>query len=306
MKIIVLIISVLLSVITGVISANFGFGIFESVAIAFLVFLSCELISISWYVSGVYFRQQKENKFWDNINPYSIKLQEINNQYYNVLLDSHGDNDLFVITCSKAIDNLFFLTKGASVEKRVEILSDYIINVKGVFEALNVTHDKTIKLTFPINEINSNIIPSAEDKKFFETIYKKIECKEVSHLEVLIILGDEGLLDNDQLKKLFDFYASNKNYSCKYILADDFIEACNNNKISTNSLDFGIYGPKMLFVVEELSPYKGVYYKDELKVSRYTNLFDEVWDFESITNDNPSMIKNPVGMTPKEFFDGLR
>lgn len=305
MKILNLIISVLLSVVSGFVSACFGFDPFQSIATAFFVFLACELISITWFISGVYFRQKKENQFLNKITPYNTKLQEINEFLYNVLLNSHGDDDLFVITCTKAIENLYSLFKDASDEQRVEITSDYIINVKGVFEALNMTKNKTIKLTFPIKKINGSIIPSAEDRKFFETIYKKIISHEVSQLEILVILDDSSMLNDDQLNKLFDFYKSNINYYCKYTFATDFIEACNNNMVPTTSLDFGIYGPKMLFVVEGLSPYKGVYYKDEIKISRYTELFDEVWNFESITFDNPSLIGTGSPITPKQFFENI-
>ena len=307
MSIVILIISILLSVLSAIISSKFGFDIFRSIATGILTFIGTEIISISWYLGNICFEHRKEKKFIKKTTPYSLKIQEINDFYNDVERDSQGEKDLFSLTCSKAIDNLYVLLKNAAEEKKVEITSDYIVNVSGVFEALNVTCNKKIRLTFPIKSIEGSIIPTAEDRKFFETIFNKINNGEVSELLILIILDKEELLQNPQMELLLKFYAKNKNYKCKYILSKDFIEACEHNRISTTSLDFGIYGPKMLFVEESLTPYKGTYYKDTDIIKRYTNLFDEVWNFEAITHNNPQENANgqASSFTPKQFFDEL-
>ncbi|MCU6720423.1 hypothetical protein OCV67_10850 [Porcipelethomonas ammoniilytica] len=310
MQIIVLIVSVLLSVISGIISSICGFDVFQSIVTGILTFLCIEMINVTVFLGGVYFRQKKEKKFHDRINLYSIKIQEINDFYYEVERDSQGDKDLFSVTCSKAIDNLYLLLKDASEYKKIEISSDYIINVAGVFEALNITRDKKVRLTFPIKEVSKNVISTAEDRKFFETIYNKIKNGEVSDLLILMILDNENLLNDPQIDLLLKFYYVNAHYDCKYILAQDFIEACEHNRVSTASLDFGIYGPNMLFIEESLFPYKGVYYKDSAIVERYTKLFDEVWNFEAITHNNPknSIQPNTISKSdflPKQFFHEL-
>lgn len=297
------IISVLLSIVLGILSSICGFDVFQSVSTTLLVFLCSELIILIWKIGKIKYYQQEENNFLKHVNPYSQKLESINKFYYNILKNKHGNNDLFVVTCSKAIDNLYILTKQADIENKIRISSDYLINVRGVFDALNATDDKTVKLTFPISKIESSIISGSEDRKFFETIYKKIANKEVNKLQILIILDEEELINNEQIQALFKFYASNKNYYCKYILKNDFLSACENNMIPKTSLDFGIYGSKMLFVVENQIPYEGVYYKDELIIATYDKMFDEIWNFESITNDNPIEIENKTGMSPKQFFE---
>lgn len=306
MRIVMIIISVLVSVISGIVSANTGFDTFQSITIGILSFLCLELIDLSWFLGGIFLKQNTEKKFIDRISPYSIKIQEINNFYYEIERDSQGEKDLFSITCSKAIDNLYILLKDASGSKKIEITSDYIINVAGVFEALNITHDKRVRLTFPIKEIDNGIISSAEDRKFFETVYNKISKGEVSNLLILMILDNEDLLQNPQVNLVLEFYARNSNYECKYILARDFIEACEHNRVSTSNLDFGIYGPKMLFVEESLSPYRGVYYKEPSIIDQYTRLFDEVWNFEAVTHSNPKC--NDIEksrFTPYDFFNRL-
>ncbi len=298
-------VSILLSVISAIVTCVYGFSLFECITTAFLIFLCSEFAFLVWNINKIRFAQKEENHFLKVTNPYTLKLQEINEYFSNIIRDSHGSKDLFLITCSKSIDNLHSLSREASIDKKIEISSDYVINVNGVFEALNVTKDKTVKMTFPIIEIKGNIIATPEDKKFFEAMYEKTQSDEISAIEILVIISNEDLLENEKLKKLFDFYASNKKYECKYVLQSDFIEVCENNRIPTSSLDFGIYGSKILFVVEKLTPYSGIYYKDDQKIKCYTELFDQIWTFSAMTKSNPSTITPGQGMSPKDFFSNI-
>ena len=301
-----LFVSITFSVISAIVTYIYGFNLYECITTAFLIFLSSEFAFLVWNINKIRFAQKEENNFLKTTNPYTLKLQEINEYFSNIIRDSHGSEDLFLVTCSKSIDNLHSLSREASIDKKIEISSDYVINVNGVFEALNVTKDKTVKMTFPIIDFKDDIIPTPEDKKFFEAMYEKTQSNEISAIEILVRIPNEDLLDNEQLKKLFDFYSANKKYECKYILQRDFIEVCKNNKIPTSSLDFGIYGSKILFVVEKLIPYSGIYYKDDQKIKRYTELFDEIWTFSAMTKTNPSTIANGKSISPKDFFSNVQ
>ena len=299
-------ISLLIGVCTAVISILAEFDAFQTVATALLSFLCSEYVVNSLLMKSKYFKARDEYNFMKNVNKWSDKIYEMN-EYCNIVFeDRHGDKDLFVVTCSRSIESLHYLLKRAAVEKTIEITTDYLINATGVFEALNVASQRTIELTFPINEINGKILPTVEDEKFFETVYKMVVDDQVNRVRILLILGDSNLLNNEKLKILCRFYESNKAYECKYILKPDFIEACDHNMIQSSYLDFGIYGPKMLFRVEQYDPYKGIYSKDEEQVNRYLSLYNEVWNFESVTHTFPLSPKETAQpMTLKNFFDEM-
>ena len=299
-------ISFLVSISVAFISIAVEFDAFETVTTTMLSFLCSEYFIQSLLLKSKYFKAKKTFNFMDNMHEWTEKLYEMNSYSESILKNRHGNNDLFLVTCARSIDNLYYLLKTAAVEKKIEMTEDFIINTMGVFDALNVTSSKNIELTFPIDEITEELLQTAEDKKFFETTYKMATDKRVNQIRVLIILGDEGLLKNNKLKALCRFYESNTSYECKYILKSDFIVACEHNLIPTSGLDFGIYGPQMLFRVEQYDPYRGVYSKDESQVKRYLALFNEVWNFESVTHVVP--IGNdevPDHMSPKELFSKL-
>lgn len=297
--------SFIISLVVAIVSIIVGFNAFQTVATTMLAFLCSEYFMNTCLIKSKYLQAKSESAYWENAHNYTNKLKEINEYCMTVLNDSHGEKDLFNVACSRSIDNLHYQLRTAAQEKRIEITSDYIINAAGVFEALNFAETKSIELTFPIEHIGENLIDTAEDRKFFEIVYKMVVDKQVESIKVLLILDDVELIGDQKIKALFDFYAANEAYECKYIKKADFLNACEHNLIATNALDFGIYGPKMLFCVEQYDPYCGVYSKNEAQVKRYTDLFNEVWNFEWMAHENPSQKDRGSGMTPKNFFELL-
>lgn len=304
--VITILFSFLASAITAIVSIYAKFTPFETVATTMLAFLCSEYFVNTCMLQSKYIKGKKERKHWDKVNEYSERLEEIDKFCTEMLGDSHGDKDLFVATCSKSIDNLYYLMRQAALEKRIEITSDYIVNSLGVFDALSVTQNKHIELTFPLDEITPRLIETAEDRKFFETAYKMVTAKKVNSIRVLLILKDFSLLTDERLKHLLQFYATVPGYECRYISKTDFCNACEHNMIQTTYLDFGIYGPQMLFRVEQYDPYCGIYSKSETEVKRYAALFNEVWNFESLTHNNPEKSTgHPENINPGKFFAEL-
>ena len=279
--------SLIISSVVAIVSILVKFSTFETVVTTMLSFLCAEYISHSIIEKSKYFKAKREYPLIEQLNSWTEKLYEMNSYCKTILADSHGDQDLFVVTCSRSIDKLYYTLRLAAHEKQIEISSDYIINSEAVFAALNVTNDKVVELTFPIDSLDSGLLQAPEDKKFFETACKMVEYGFVKLIRVLILIGDKVDLSDHRMVALFEFYSRKDGFEGKYISKADFISACNNNMIMSSQLDFGIYGPKMLFRVEQYEPYKGVYTKDVDTVQRYHRLFDEVWTFKSLTHDLP-------------------
>jgi hypothetical protein len=306
-SVLTVVISFLVSVIVALVSIRAKFDGFETVTTTMLSFLCSEYFVHSLILKSKYLKSKKDYRLMENINEWSEQLYKMNSYCELILKNSHGEKDLFVVTCFRSINNLYYLLKTAALEQRIEITTDYIINSTGVFEALNVASSKIIELTFPIDGITDEIMQSAEDKKFFETAYKMAENDQVDKIRILLILEEQSLLENEKLLLLCKFYHTNVAYECKYIMKSDFIIACEHNLVPTNSLDFGIYGSKMLFRVEQYDPYMGIYSKNESEVKRYHALYNEVWNFESVTRTIPCELDEfAVAMTPKVFFESLK
>jgi hypothetical protein len=306
---IIILSSFIVALITAVCSILGKFDAFQTISTTMLSFLCSEYIGHSFLLKSKYFRAKKDYSLIEQANDWTGKLYEMNEYCKSIIENSHGSQDLFVTSCKKNIENLHYILQMAARDEKIEISSEYIVNSVGVFDALNVSEDKIVELTFPIDQVQDGVLLTAEDKKFFETAYKMVQNGCVQKIKVLLILGNESFISDRRLDALCKFYDSNDGFEGKYISKVDFVKACESNMISSAQLDFGIYGPRMLFKVEAYEPYKGVYTKNEAEVQRYRKLFEEMWNFASMTHDlpgvdesNPSYSK-PVTIT--ELFQSL-
>ena len=305
--------SILLSVIVTIVSAlkfksdgNIGEGniSLDSLQIGISLLLGCctfmiiELISLVFYSISYTIQKRQDDEFMENITEYSKMLYDINRDFYIVSKDSHGPHDLFVTYAKKEIEKLNSILSKAANQKEFSISSDYIVNATGVFDAFSqVTGKKVLKMTFPIWKEDNAIFTSQADIHFFEVLKLKMDSKEVDGVEVILIYDDKKLLDRSDVKKLLNFFSAEEGYTCKVALLNDFKTVCESNGVSSQFVDFGIYGPKMLYITEQYLPiHKRTYYKDETRVRHYTRLFDEVWNSDVITKSNPSNNTTHVGL----------
>ena len=291
--------SIIVSLVTAIFSIKGKFDAFQTLSTTMLSFLCTEYVSHSILEKSKYFKAKQEYYMFEQANEWSGKLYEMNEYCETIIERGHGPHDLFLLTCKKNIDNLYYVLQTAARDEKIEIESDYIINSGSVYEALNVTKDKIVELTFPINNLNDGVLQTPEDQKFFETSIKMLQERYVQTIRVLLILGDESFINDPKLTSLFEFYNTNNGFEGKYISKTDFVKACESNMISSAHLDFGIYGPEMLFKVESYSPYKGVYTKDKDEVARYRKHFDEIWSFAAMTHDLPDAIDNKASTQSK-------
>lgn len=302
----ILVTSFLLSVIVTLVSA-FQFSTaspqitgqpvldFDALNIGISLLLGCstfiiiELIAL--VVNVIEFSDQKKehDNFMEDINEYSTMLHEINSYYYDVSRDSHGSNDLFVTYAKKEIEKLNNTLRLAANQKEFSVSSDYILNVAGVFDAFSKSASKVLKMTFPIFDEEDTIFISPADSHFFEILQKEAKVGVLSSVQVIVIAETPKTSDKDCVRKLLDFLAAEEKYDCKTCLADTFKSVCDTNGVSSQFLDFGIYGDKMLFVAEQYIPiHKGTYYKDANRIKLYTQLFDEIWKSDILADNNTS------------------
>jgi len=252
-------------------------------------FIIIELIAL--VVNAVDFHDQKNehDKFMENINEYSTMLQEINNYYYEVSRDSHGENDLFVEYAKKEIEKLNNMLRVAARQKEFGISSDYILNASGVFDAFSVSTDKTLKMIFPIYDVDNAIFTSPADSHFFDVLQREVAKGTLNFVQVIVVSESENTLSKDCVKKLLDFFNAEPKYECRICLLDTFRTVCDTNGVPSQFVDFGIYSDKMLFVTEQYVPiHKGTYYKDVNRIRLYSKLFDEIWGSDILARSNPS------------------
>jgi len=258
-------------------------------------FIIIELIVLVINSIDLFDKKSEFDGFMENINEYSTMLHEINNYYYEVSRDSHGENDLFVTYAKKEIEKLNSTLRVAAKQKEFGISSDYILNATGVFDAFSVSSEKTLKMTFPVWEADDAVFISPADIHFFEVLQSKVTSNKLNSVQVIVILDNDNMFQKVYVKKLLDFFAAEQKYECKICMVDTFRNVCDTNGVPSQFVDFGIYGDKMLFVTEQYVPiHKGTYYKDTNRIRLYTRLFDEIWKSDILALKNTNTNTTPV------------
>lgn len=101
----------------------------------------------------------------------------------------------------------------------------------------------------------------------------------VKSLEVLF-LGES--LNDDEMKtvrQICGWLNRKKRISAKVGNQQDFMMICSMNSLDPNFVDFGVYGPEMLFRTTSAgTEHEGIYSKDPKLVSRYASVFREFWN----------------------------
>jgi len=295
-QILILCISILLSILGGIMSSYCDATTLQSITLSILTFITIEFLNVLYYLYTIKFEQKKSEKYWKSYDEESVKLANMNIFYSDILKDSHGENDLFVSYAKKEISNLASRLRDAAEKKIMRISSDYLIYIEGVFDAFNITDKKIPKFTWHITQAQNKIFTSPPDAHFFEVTIDMIKKKRIEKIQVLVILESEKILEEENVKKLFSFFNSEHGYECRYVLESVFTEICNSNGMIIPTLEIGIYGPKMLFTVEKASvhEYQGVYTKDQERVNLATRIFNQTWNSESISNTNPIPADNSI------------
>ena len=101
--------SILLSISAGAFSIIGKFDAFQTLTITMLTFLCTEYVVHSFLLKAKYFKAKKDYPMWMNANELTSKFYDMNEYCKLVLNNSHGEQDLFVVTCKRLIDNLYYV-----------------------------------------------------------------------------------------------------------------------------------------------------------------------------------------------------
>jgi len=278
--------SFMIAVIVGMLTSieAFGISVAESIIIGVLAFIGTEIVALKYFSANVYYKQKDNEEVWEKYDEIKIRFQEMAKKYANIYGESHGINDLFMSYINCEVDKIETMFEDVARNQRMKISSDYVLNVENVFDSFNVSKgEKILKITWPIDKDNK-IFADQADARFFEVTLEMLRKKRIDKVFTLIIVENKCLLSQGNVKKLLGFFKEHDKIITRYITDKSFSSLCKSNSMYIGNMDIGIYGPRMLYITEQTEPeHVGYYYKDVKMVRKFTKLFDEMWESESIS-----------------------
>lgn len=283
-------IALTLSAVVGYLSFDFGYTTsFEAVLLTLMTGILSELTILLWNVDALGLRNGNDANALvrhieriRNLEEHEKLFHEMEKSFAEVRSESHGSKDLFVSHLNSEIMNLSNKLSDASKNREMKIKSDYIINVDGVFDSLDVSSDRIIRLTYPINA-DQPWVGGASDRRFLEVLLQKVSQGSVGRLKIIFLLDDVVSIEDPGLIKVLQWLNRQTRVQAKYMPSKEFRNVCILNGVSAEHLDFGVYGDRMIFRTTAAGPeHEGIYSKDHVLIERYRNVFDQTWDSKNL------------------------
>lgn len=302
-QIIALLISLLVSLLISFLPdwTKVSFSTADQVLLAIGLFIAFLLFDILWIIGQFSDKLNKNNIEWSIENNCDNQLINIRNYFHQIAQDAYGSKDLFVGHYLKEIQRISNSMRDAAEKKEVIMQADHLLSVDNVLDIFQDDKEKIWRYTWPFSDDNK-LFSEVPWKRYFEVTANMLHQKKIKRIQALFVISDYSLLNGARFCKLLDYFSCTPGMDCRIMLREVFQTIANDNGISPEYPDLGIYAKKLLFVTTQYEPVTiGTFTKDEKRIERYIHFFDTLWGSQSITKKNPSQNKNII--TLQELFE---
>ncbi len=305
-QIVVLIISILFSIIIGLVPDWIGidFSSSEQIMLSLGSLTAFLLIDILWVVSEQKSLKTQEHQTWVIRNDGELLLSNIKSNFASLIRDAFGPKDLYTVFFIEEFDRLAHKIKEAAEAQNLRMTENHLFVSAGLFELSTYGgNDLVIRYSWPIYD-NEKIFEDYPWRRFFEQLTLKASDGSIKSINVLMIVENRKILEEPRAKMFLDFMQTNKGWKCRVMTSNDYKNMCIDSNISQAYLDFGIYGQNLLFRTEMSTPtVAGVFTKDIATIRNYINFFDTMWESSAISSPNPSTSTTKITLENFLEFD---
>jgi len=304
-QIVVLVVSLLASFafvwifdLTGV-----DFSTSEQFIFGVLLFVAFLLLDVFFLANKIAGREAREEELWTLREPFDKDLTNVRNCFIRIIRESYGDKDLFVAHFTKQVHQLGESIMDVAEKRELRVQADHFLSVENVLDAFQGDSERIWRYTWPIHA-EQRLFDDHPWKHYFEKTTTMVEQAEIKEIRAVLVLDEPQLVEAPRVKRLLDFYHTNRGFECFIINQQDFQSICTANSVPVHYIDFGIYGNRLLFLTEQYEPeIIGVFTKDTTRIQHYKNLFDSLWGSVSVGRKNPSTAAQRVTLEELYEFD---
>ena len=244
-----------------------------------------------------------KTELWLLRNKGDWELSNIRGSFTKIVEDSYGKSDLFIAHFMKEFQSLSRNIKNVTEKQELQVEADHFLSVENVLDAFSGDTERVWRYTWPLT-VGEKLFDEFPWKRYFEATAKMLNEKKIEDIRSILILDNFSSITDSRIEKLLDYFHSNKKMNCRLILNDVYQNICSDNQLPSHYKDFGIYGRRLLFRTEQYEPkIIGTFSKDIDLISNYVNLFEAMWNSESVTRKNPSTVIEVLTLEDLFKFD---
>jgi hypothetical protein len=270
----------------------------EKIIISVILTILSILFTLSYDFKIFLSTQKKEFKLWELKTKGDNELFTIRSHFHKLVEESKDENDLFLVHFMKLFKKLSNKIAEVSEKNELSIEADYFLNSDNVLNAFSGFEESYWYYTWQINNLNEELF---DDKEawclFFEKTAKLVETKKMKEIKAILIFSDLSFIQDPKIQKVLAFFKTNPNNTCKIISKERYTKILKQNSfISTD--DFGIYGSNLLYIEKYIGiEAAGLFIKNKHIIEDYKNIFNQLWNSDTMTQQNPSKETKKVEVT---------
>lgn len=303
---VVLLVSLLISILSGMLTnlgGRFAFTPPEQIILGGLVFCGLQLVEVAWLANKVAARERQEEELWLLRESIDGELLNVSRCFVRVAREAYGENDLFVAHFRREIHQLAESIGEVAERRQLRVQADHFLTVDNVLDAFQGDAERIWRYTWTV-EGEHRLFDELAWKRYFEKTAAMVERGEIKEVRTLLVIEKQEALESPRMRRLLDFFHTNKGFRCCIANRNDVRLLCNDNSGMTNCIEFGIYGDRLLFLTEQYEPQvRGVFTKDPGTIKHYCKLFDSMWSSASVASANPSTATARVTLAELYKFD---
>ncbi len=283
-------------------TAPVSFSSSDRLLLSLLSFVAITLVRIAW-LDAVNVKQQRlDNETWEILHIVDSDMHNSRKYYTDVVSMRYGKNDVFVKQCIKKIRQLTEDIRIAAQNMDLRVEKEHLFTVKDVLDIYKDDDERIWRYSWPI-DLSRELFEHDAWRQYFEETALMLRKRQLKEIHILLILNDRAALDNPRIKKLLDYFKTNRKNVCRYTFEERFKSICGQHGIpDKNWIDFGIYAKKLLFIADADASANGLFTKSAPLIEKYCNIFDFAWE-KGHTYANPSQCETHVTLDELFSFD---
>ena len=123
-------------------------------------------------------------------------------------------------------------------------------------------------------------------------------------MRAIIIVENRAQCETPNVRKLLEFFASNRGLRVKIVLASDWETSKIDHAISPSCIEFGIHGEKLVYQADKYEPVSiGTWSRSSIEIKRFTSFFDAVWGDNKLATGVSSVAKESSSLSELMAID---
>ena len=251
----------------------------EQVVLGAAIWLAGMIFQIAHSVQSLHIEQLEFKYLLDATNDYDKVLFELQTSFRKMLSRDLGGrtNRVFVEYCRRSLNMSLSVVKGAAQQGELKVQDHHFETIETVMSAFEGCNDRTYRCVWRI-EKKETLFDRYWEEYIKSLVQLSNKCSPNQRVEVsiLFVSDDKEQLKRKSVQRVLQYVAQERRFKFRTMLYDEYEGRLRDSRLTSEYLDYGIYGDHLLFRTLSYEPNVGVFSDDKEIIGRYLKMHETV------------------------------